>query len=687
MSNEPTHRHPGRAHRWWFRTLVQTLGFAAVGIGLIALLGVAQRVGWLSDSTGISTAATQGDVVYTCPMHPQIRQPNPGRCPICGMELVVAAPGGQADDHSVTIAPAARRLANIQTAEAKLVPLDRTIRAVGSITFDESRVATIAAYVDGRIERMFADYTGVPVVKGDHLVVLYSPELYSAQFEFLASQRRLREVSNRGNSGLAETQERLADHARQKLLELGMTAKQVDELRASDKPESRLTIYSPIGGTVTEKLAVEGQYVETGQPIYRIVDLSMVWLVLKLFPEDATSIRFGQQVKAKVQSLPRETFDGRVAFINPVVDPRTRTVDVRVEIPNPKGKLRPGDYATATITVPVGPAGEIYDAKLAGKWISPMHPQIVRDQPGTCPICGMQLVPTSDFGFSREPLPHPESLVVPRQAVLMVGDHAAVYVETEAGKFELRPVTLGLFTAKDAVILSRLEPGEKVATAGNFLIDSQMQLSGKPSLVDPSRAIVSQPDDHTHDHVDVKPLSGSAGKAIEQLYTVYVSIQKSLAKDTAVSKEQATNLSQAATLLSSEKDLPEEVTRQAALIAQEAATLAKGNLEQDRAIFKTISHAALHLAAVARGSEAKRPLIQYHCSMVEGGQGDWLQFSDHLLNPYWGSQMLHCGDTIRTFPLAGASAPDHASQHREPADAKSSTAEGKSAATKSAKGE
>src|SRR5690606_16682789 len=132
-------------------------------------------------------------------------------------------------------------------------------------------------------------------------------------------------------------------------------------------------IFSPQEGTVVEKLAVEGNYVKAGDPIYRIAGLSTVWLMLKLFPEDATRIRFGQRIEAFVQSLPGETLLGRVAFIDPTVDPATRTVGVRVELMNEDGRLRPGDYATAHITLPIGPQGEVYDADLAGKWISPMH--------------------------------------------------------------------------------------------------------------------------------------------------------------------------------------------------------------------------------------------------------------------------------------------------------------------------
>lgn len=151
---------------------------------------------------------------------------------------------------------------------------------------------------------------------------------------------------------------------------------------------------------------------------------------------------------------------------------------------NEQHHLKPGDYATARITLPIGPQGQVFDADLAGKWISPMHPQIIRPEPGACPICGMDLVPTSRYGFAEQPLPQPKLISVPRSAVLLAGGNSVVYVESKPGTFEVRPVTIGRLLRERVVVLQGLKPGEQVATAGNFLIDSQMQLAGKPSLID-----------------------------------------------------------------------------------------------------------------------------------------------------------------------------------------------------------
>jgi Cu(I)/Ag(I) efflux system membrane fusion protein len=361
---------------------------------------------------------------------------------------------------------------------------------MGRVTYDEGTLKTLSAYVDGRLDRLFADYTGVVVRQGDQLALLYSPNLYSAQVELLLARRARNEGGSATRQRLIQSRRDLYDSARQRLIELGMTEEQIEALEQSGQASSRLHLYAPISGTVIEKLAVEGQYVNEGQPIYRLADLSSVWLVLQLFPEEAAAVRYGQPVEAVVQSLPGRRFEGRVAFIEPQVDPRTRTIGVRVVVPNPDGAVKVGDYAKATINVPVtgfdDKSARIYDPELAGKWISPRHPHVIQASPGQCPICGVELVPATQFGFTDEPVGNRSVLVVPRNAVLMAGDHSVMYVETEPGRFEIRRVVTGPSDGESIAILAGVQEGERVATRGNFLIDSQMQLAGNPSLIDPT---------------------------------------------------------------------------------------------------------------------------------------------------------------------------------------------------------
>ncbi|MBM4090667.1 MAG: HlyD family efflux transporter periplasmic adaptor subunit [Planctomycetes bacterium] len=494
---EPGERAPREridSRRWRIRLFVQPLLFLGCGVLLILALGVAQRTGWIAaggSSGQPAGSASNAAVSYICPMMCTPPQTEPGRCPVCAMELVpTTSGGGQSDGRSIQIDPASRRVANIQTVAVASAPMSRAIRAIGELSFDEGTLRTIAAYVDGRLERLYADYTGVDVKQGDNLALVYSPRLYSSQVELLLARKTRNEQRGTTVAGLAQSSSELYASAKQRLIELGMTPPQLEQLELEGEANSRLHLIAPSSGTVIEKLAVEGDYVREGEPIYRLADLSNVWLMLRLFPEDAASIRYGQKVEAEVQSLRGRTFVGRVAFVDPNVDSKTRTVGVRVVISNTDGLLRVGDYAKATIEVPLAdsPRTLVYDPELANKWISPRHPHVITDSPGDCPVCGVELVPASQFGFTDQPSPGDAALVVPRNAVLMAGQHSVVYVETEPGRFEIRRVVLGPSSGDQVVVLSGVEEGDQVATNGNFLIDSQMQLAGNPSLIDPTRA-------------------------------------------------------------------------------------------------------------------------------------------------------------------------------------------------------
>lgn len=575
------------------------------------------------------------------------------------MALVLATTGNDSalDVLAVNIESSARRLANIQTEKVKRNTILSTIETIGEIAIDESRMSTIPSYIDGRIEELFADYTGVKVTKGDHLAVVYSPELYSAQVEYLESRKTLSKPTSTPLQAVRQAQEKLASNSRQRLVELGINEEQIKKLEESGEAKSRLTIYSTVGGTVIEKMAMEGKYVKAGEPIYRIADLSTVWLMLELYPEDASRIRFGQRVDAVLPSLPGEIFEGRVAFIDPVVNQKQRTVGVRVEFMNDSGDLRPGDYATAKIYLPIGQAGEVYDADLANRWISPMHPQIIRKEPGECPICGMDLVPTERYGYSNTPVEQPESLYVPRSAVLMAGNSSVVYVETDPGRFEIRAVTLGPLLKDKAIILSGLNEGEKVATAGNFLIDSQMQLAGKPSLIDPTKAIIAQRIRKTpleFEKINVQPVSGETGKKLNQLYEAYFAIQKSLANDKKPAEENAQRLHERAGELGSSTDFPEEVRDQLEVIAKHSEHLHHMTIEKARLdAFRPISHAVVTLATEVRSEKSEDSYSHMFCPMVKGGGGDWLQKNSELRNPYWGSEMLTCGEVVQELSLLG----------------------------------
>ncbi len=642
--------------------------FVVIGSVLVAVLiiGLAQRVGWIRSERGDATEQTAGaDTIYTCPMHPAVRQPNPGRCPICGMELVKATSVTDKYPLSVEIDPAARRVADIRTAVVERLPLKRQVTAVGSVTYDESRLRRIITYVGGRVEKLVADYTGYRVNQGDTVMTLYSPDLYIAQKEFLDN---LKAAEQDGPARYAVFEKKLLEASRHKLTEqFGMTEQQVAHLEESGKAETRTNIQTKMGGTVIEKSVVEGQEVKPGDTILKIADLSVVWLLLELFPEDAANIRYGHRVEAEFKSLPGGTFVGRVSFIDPSVDPQTQTVGVRVVIENKDNKLRIGDYATARIDVPISADQPVFDPDLAGKWISPRHPQVILDEPGPCPICGINLEPTSKHGFSRQPTDQPLVLVVPRSAVMAMGTNSVVYVEVEPGRFEIRRVTTGTITADKIVVLNGLKEGEMVATSGNFLIDSKMQIAGKPSLIDPNRARIAPPGPMKLDRLEMVAVAGDAGESLEAFFEAYFVIQDSLAMDKAVGAEQAATLQARAKSLLASSDLADELKQLIRAAAESAEHLHHQPLKQARESFKEISRNVIRLAAQARGSDSSAPFVHFYCSMVDDGRnGDWLQDEATLANPYWGSQMLRCGEKVHELPAARVAAETKPPAHEHP---------------------
>jgi len=444
--------------------ILHPAAFFCVLVFLLYGLGRLQQLGWLVTEP-VEVSETAGETVtYICPMMCVEPTNAPGRCPVCAMELVPATSGAAGDGMSVQIDRETRRLLNIATATVVRRPLELSVQAVGEIGYDETRLRTLSAYVDGRIEELYAGYTGVVVAQGQPLARIYSPRLYASQVELLSAKQLQRtrpglqtpataDPPTAINSGiLAVGGSGMYDSAYRRLIELGMTGPQIEQLETSGQADSRLQLVAPISGTVIEKLVVEGQYVKEGDRIYRLADLSQVWLMLKLFPEDAALLEVGHTVTAKIQSQPNQPIAGTVEFLSPQVDPETRTVSVRVVMANPMGLLRIGDLARATIQV--GPRTDL---------------------------------PPGADGDST--LTDGAPLWIPRDAVLRVGQSSVAYVETEPGRFEIRWLKTGPVIGTDMVIWEGLELGESVATRANFLLDSQMQLTQQPSLINPAKAI------------------------------------------------------------------------------------------------------------------------------------------------------------------------------------------------------
>jgi len=430
--------------------------------------------------------------VWTCSMHPQIRRPKPGKCPICGVNLIPANDSespSMAGMRQLTVTPEAAKLMEIQTSPVERRYVEAVTRMVGKVEYDETRLGYITSWVGGRLDRLYVDYTGVTVKKGDHMVELYSPELLSAQEELIQAIQAVKELEKSGVGIVRETAAATVIASREKLRLWGLTQDQIKQIEVRGTPSDHVIIQSPMGGIVIHKNAQEGMYVQTGTRIYTIADLTHLWVMLDAYESDLAWLRYGQPVRFSTEAYPGDVFTGTVAFIDPVLDDKRRTVKVRVNVNNTDGRLKPGMFIRGTVQAQVARGGRVMDTALAGKWIGPMHPEIVKDEPGNCDVCGMPLVRAEELGYvSPQEEESAKPLVVPASAVLVTGTRAIVYVKVPGADkptFEGREIVLGLRAGDYYIVRSNLKEGDEVVTRGNFKIDSALQLSAKPSMMNP----------------------------------------------------------------------------------------------------------------------------------------------------------------------------------------------------------
>ena len=450
-----------------------------------------ERTAPMPEAPGATEAAKQETQLWTCAMHPQIKLPKPGKCPICGMDLIPLKTGQDEMQgmRELSISTYAAKLMEIETAPVERKFVTAKIRMVGKVDYDETRVSDISAWVPGRLDRLFVDYTGVPVTKGDHMVYLYSPELLSAQEELLQAIEAVKKLKRSDVSIMREMSEETVTAAREKLRLWGLTSRQIADIEKSGKASNHVTIYSPSSGIVIHKHAQEGMYVQTGTKIYTIADLSQVWVQLDAYESDLMWLRYGQNVEFTAESYPGEVFKGTISFIDPILNEATRTVRVRVNVPNPEMKLKPGMFVRAVVRAQVATGGKVMDAALAGKWICPMHPEEVQDAPGKCGICGMPLVRAESLGYvGINPEKAEKPLVIPASAPLITGTRAIVYVEVpnrEKPTYDGREIVLGPKAGDFYLVRSGLQEGERVVTKGNFKLDAELQIRAKPSMMTP----------------------------------------------------------------------------------------------------------------------------------------------------------------------------------------------------------
>lgn len=377
------------------------------------------------ESSAQQTISTSNQ--WTCSMHPQIRQSEPGQCPICGMDLIPATSGRSTADtdpivHEMTADAVA--MANIHTSRVRSVSPEGKVYLTGKINADEQKLASVTAKFPGRIERLFVNFTGQIIQEGERLATVYSPELLTAQKELLEG------------ASSKETFPALYQAAREKLRLWKLTEKQIDEIESSGKLTEQFDVFADKGGVVTQRNIAVGDYVGTGSVLFNVVDLSNVWVMMDAYETHLSFIKVGGDVSFTVAGMPGKTFNAKVDYIDPIINADTRTASVRAEIANPRAELKPGMFVDA----------QILTTLTASK----------------------------------------SSLAIPRTALLWTGKRSIVYVKVpgaEYPSFEMREITIGPRMDEMYLVEAGLEPGEEIVTNGVFAIDAAAQLSGNYSMM------------------------------------------------------------------------------------------------------------------------------------------------------------------------------------------------------------
>jgi Cu(I)/Ag(I) efflux system membrane fusion protein len=584
-----------------------------------------------AEESASTDGAADQPTTWICSMHPQIQAPELGDCPICGMDLIPLMNDSGADDgpRTMSMSESSRALADIQTTLVLQDYPEAQVRLVGKLDYDETLEQSLTARFAARIDELFVNFTGIRVKAGEHLAKVYSPDLLSAQRELLTAYR-------------ANPESSITRAAKEKLRLWDLLPEQIDAIIESGDAKDYFVLKAPIGGVVVRKNVKAGDYVKTGAVLFSIVDLSELWLFLDAYESDLAWLRFGQDVAFSVAAMPGESFHGKIAFIDPEVNRKTRTVPIRVNVPNPDGLLKAGMFVRAVVASRLAEHGKVYAPEFAGKWISPMHPEIIKDGPGECDVCGMDLVPAEELGYVDNTA-GAAPLIIPTSAVLRTGKRAVVYVEktdAERPTFEGREIVLGPRAGEYYLVTAGLDVGERVVTHGAFKIDSGLQIQAKPSMMNPEGGGPTPGHNHGGDaaadphagHAMAPALEISADVAVS-LMKPYLAMQAALAAD-----DLDTAKAQAKAMMA--------ISGHAGALPELVHTmLAADSLDAMRKPhFETLSN-ALIVAVKADPEAFKGDLFIMNCPMVYGDRGaDWLQDDDQLLNPYFGSMMLKCGE-------------------------------------------
>ena len=577
----------------------------------IGILVVGLLLGWLifGNSSNENTKQNQSESVktnqmWTCSMHPQIMKPEPGDCPICGMDLIPAessADGLLADQFKLT--ENAMALANIQTSIVGKGNVEgNTIKLSGKIAENEEANAVQVSYFAGRIERLNVSFTGEEVRKGQLLATIYSPELYAAQQELITA------------ASLKESQPALYKAVRNKLKLWKLSENQINKIEETGKVKENFPVYATFSGTVTEKLVEQGDYIKQGQPILKIANLNTVWGNFDVYENQINRFKKGQEVMITTNAYPNKEFKGKVDFIDPVLNTKTRTVTLRVVLNNKDDVFKPGMFVIANI--------EDSTAK------------------------------------------NDEVLTIPSSSVLWTGERSVVYLKTNPDQpiYEMRKITLGNQIGDNYEVLEGLSNGNEIVTNGTFTVDAAAQLQGKKSMMNKEGGKVmtgheghlgmeetASVNNENHFNMNERiEVSTDFQNQLKVVFNDYIKLKDALVKDDSnnvmtESKKLLENLSEVDMKQLIDKEahnhwmsLENEIKISASLISRTS------DIKEQRNHFK---HLSSHLINTLQLFSVNEKIYVEFCPMADDNNGAyWLSKEEKVINPYFGNAMLSCGE-------------------------------------------
>lgn len=562
------------------------------------------------------------ETIWTCSMHPQIRQKEPGNCPICGMDLIPLESNSNSDldPMAISMSKTALELANVSTEIVGKTNPVKLIKLNGKIEADERSVYSQSSHIPGRIERLMVNFTGEYINKGQIIAYIYSPDLVTAQEELFEARK------------VVETQPQFFNAAKEKLRNWKLSDKQIAQILQSGTVSEQLPIHSDVSGYVTQKMVNLGDYVNKGKALYQIANLSSVWGLFDIYETDMPWIKKGDEVAFTVPSLPGETFTGKIAYIDPVIDPQTRVAKARIEIKNVDFRLKPEMFASGTV-----------EAKL--------------------PLTS-------------------KAIVIPKSAVMWTGERSVVYVKNESSKevsFVLRDVILGPSLGNSFVVKDGLREGEEIAVNGTFSIDAAAQLEGKPSMMNPEGGPAMTGHNHggmnmggskeikgvDHSKMNMSKTTGEDKKdqnsiserinttelfrtQLKKVFYTYLKLKDALVNDdsskaSGYAKEMSLAMRNVDMKQLTDKNAHDQWMTISKEISKSATAISETlDVEKQRNYFKNMS------GLISKGIKlfgVNQKVYEQFCPMADNNKGAyWLSITKEIKNPYLGKAMLTCGE-------------------------------------------